>query len=123
RELGNPFFPKSGVPEPFHACSHHSEIPEKIDMFARMNAYHVSAIMGRCLERLRNTPDGDRNLLDNSMVLYGSGMSNSNSHDHSPLPILLAGGAAGRLAGNSHIRTPEGTPMANLLLAMLHKLD
>ncbi|HWK55124.1 MAG TPA: DUF1552 domain-containing protein, partial [Hyphomicrobiales bacterium] len=123
RELGNPLFPKSGVPEPFHACSHHSEIPEKIDMFARMNAYHVQAIMARCMDKLRNTPDGEHHLLHNSLVLYGSGMSNSNSHDHGPLPILLAGGAGGKLQGNRHIRTAPDTPMANLLLAMLHKLE
>lgn len=123
RELGNPLFTKSDVPEPFHACSHHSEIPEKIELFARMNEYHVRAIMARCMDKLRNTPDGDGNLLDNAIVLYGSGMSNSNSHDHGPLPILLGGGAAGRLQGNRHIRTAHETPMANLMLSVLHKLD
>jgi hypothetical protein len=123
RELGNPLFPKSGVPEPHHACSHHSGQADKMAMYARMNTYHVKALYGYFLEKLRNTPDGDGNLLDHSLVMYGSGMSNSNNHDHDPLPILLAGGASGRLNGGQHIRMPQGTPLANLLLAMLDKLD
>ncbi len=73
------------------------------------------------LERLKATPDGDGNLLDHSLILYGSGMSNSNVHDHSPLPILVAGGAAGRLKGGRHIVKPENTPMSNLLLSILNK--
>src|SRR5690606_10754544 len=108
---------------PFHACSHHSEIPAKIDLFAQMNAYHVRAIAAYCLKKLRDTPDGDGNLLDNSIVMYGSGMSNSNNHDHDPLPILLAGGASGRLQGGRHIRTGRGTPLSNLMLGVLEKLE
>ena len=123
RELGNPLFPKSGVPEPHHACSHHSGEPEKMALYARMNTYHVKALYAYFLEKLRNTPDGDGNLLDHSLVMYGSGMSNSNNHDHYPLPVLLGGGASGKLRGSQHIRTEEGTPFANLLLAVLDKLD
>ena len=123
RELGNPLFPKSGVPEPHHACSHHSGLADKMAMYARMNTYHVKALYADFLEKLRNTPDGDGNLLDHSIVMYGSGMSNSNNHDHDPLPILLAGGASGKLNGGQHIRTAQGTPLANLLLAVLDKLD
>lgn len=122
RELGNPLFPGSGISEPFHACSHHSEDSAKIALFARMNAYHVQAVAAYCLDKLRNTPDGDGSLLDHSIVMYGSGMSNSNNHDHDPLPILLAGGASGRLQGGRHIRTERGTPLANLLTGVLDKL-
>ena len=79
--------------------------------------------LGLLLQKLHDTPDGDGSLLDHSIVLYGSGMSNSNQHDHKPLPILLAGGACGKLQGGRHIRADPQTPLSNLLLAMLHKLD
>ena len=123
RELDNPLFPKSGITEPHHACSHHSGEPEKMALYARMNTYHVKALYAYFLDKLRNTPDGDGNLLDHSLVMYGSGMSNSNNHDHDPLPILLAGGASGKLRGGQHIREAQGTPLANLMLAVLDKLD
>ena len=73
------------------------------------------------LERLKSTPDGDGTLLDNSMILYGSAMSNSNVHDHAPLPVLLAGGAAGKLKGGRPITYKPGTPMSNLLVSILNK--
>ena len=75
------------------------------------------------LEKLQATPDGDGTLLDHSMVLYGSAMSDGNQHNHTDLPIILAGGASGRLKGGRHLRNPRNTPMANLLIAMLDKLD
>jgi hypothetical protein len=123
RELGNPLFPKSGISEPHHACSHHSELPDKIALYARMNAYHAQALLAYCLRRLSETPDGDGNLLDHSLVLYGSGMSNSNNHDHDPLPLVLAGKASGRVQAGRHLRAGRGTPMANLLLGMLDVLE
>ena len=73
------------------------------------------------LDRLKATPDGDGNLLDHSLILYGSAMSNSNVHNHAPLPVLIAGGAAGRLKGGRHLTYAEGTPMSNLLLTILDK--
>ena len=73
------------------------------------------------LDRLKNTPDGAGNLLDHSLILYGGAMSNSNIHNHSPLPALLAGGAAGRMKGGRHLKYPENTPMANLLMSILDK--
>jgi len=88
-----------------------------------MNAYHTQALLAYTLERLRASQDGDGNLLDHSLVLYGSGMSNSNNHDHDPLPLVLAGKASGRVKGGRHIRAGRGTPMANLLLGMLDALD
>jgi hypothetical protein len=75
------------------------------------------------LRKLAETKDGDGSLLDHSIVLYGSGMANPNQHDHDPLPILLAGGGAGRLQGGRHLRASEGTPFANLLVSVLGKLD
>ena len=78
-------------------------------------------LFSHVLERLKATPDGDGNLLDHSLMLYGSAMSNSNVHDHGPLPVLVAGGAAGRMKGGRHIKYPENTPMANLLMTILDK--
>ena len=87
-----------------------------------LNMYHV-ALFAYFLDKLRSTPDGDGTLLDHSLVLYGSGMSDGNQHNHTDLPILLAGGASGRLKGGRHLRHPKNTPMANLLVAMLDKLE
>lgn len=122
REISNAVYPGSGITEPFHNLSHHSEIQAKLDRLAILNEYHTRSIMTALLQRLSATPDGDGSLLDHAVVLYGSGMSNSNQHDHDPLPILLAGGASGRLTGGRHIRAGEGTPLSNLLVAMLDKL-
>src|SRR5690606_22634344 len=123
RELSNRVYTRSGVNEGFHNCSHHSEVPANIDRLAQLNVYHTRTTIAYLLEKLATTPDGDGTLLDHSLLLYGSGMSNPNQHDHDPLPMLVAGGASGRVQGGRHIRMPEGTPVANLLLAMLHKVD
>jgi Protein of unknown function (DUF1552) len=123
RELSNRLYPRSGVNEGFHNCSHHSEVTANIDRLATLNQYHTRTTIGYLLQKLQGTPDGDGSLLDHSMVVYGSGMSNSNQHDHAPLPMLLAGGGAGRLQGGRHIRVANDTPAANLLLAVLSKLD
>jgi hypothetical protein len=116
-------YPRSGVSEGFHNCSHHSEIPANVDRLALLNDYHTRTTIGYLLQKLGETPDGDGSLLDHSLVLYGSGMSNSNQHDHHPLPMLIAGGGGGRVRGGRHIRVPDDTPAANLLLAVLNKLD
>lgn len=121
-ELSNAVYPNSGVRDSFHILSHHSNNEDNKRRFARINRYHVD-LFARFLDRLAETPDGDGSLLDHAMILYGSGMSDGNSHNHDPLPVILAGGASGRLKGNRHIRQDELTPMTNLLLAMLHKLD
>jgi Protein of unknown function (DUF1552) len=122
-ELSNRIFPKSGVTEGFHNASHHSEIPANIDRLAKLNEYHTRTTIAYFLRKLGSTPDGDGTLLDHSMIVYGSGMANPNQHDHNPLPILLAGGGAGRLQGGRHIHAAEDTPFANLLVSVLHKLD
>jgi hypothetical protein len=88
---------------------------------AKINQFHVSLFAG-FLEKLRDTRDGNGTLLDHSLLLYGSGMGNPNVHDHSNLPILVAGGAAGGMKGGRHIRCPQPTPLANLHLSLLHKV-
>jgi len=121
RDVSGRVWPESGVKTPFHPCSHHGENPAKVAEFAKLNRYHVNLIP-YFLERLKNTPDGDGNLLDHSMVLYGSPMGDGNVHNHKRVPLFLAGHANGKLKGNLHVRTKDGTPMANVLLTMLHKL-
>ena len=123
REINNRVYEESGINEPFHNLSHHSEVPANIDRLAQLNEFHTRTTIGYFLQKLQDTPDGDGTLLDNSMVLYGSGMSNSNQHDHDPLPLLLAGGASGRLKGGRHIRAGKDAPMSNLLVSMMEKLD
>ncbi|MGB8506878.1 MAG: DUF1552 domain-containing protein [Pyrinomonadaceae bacterium] len=121
RDVSERVFPESGVKTPFHPCSHHGENPARVADFARLNRYHVSLIP-YFLEKLKNTPDGDGNLLDHSMILYGSPMGDGNVHNHKRLPLFLAGHANGALKGNVHLRCAEGTPMSNVLLTMMRKL-
>ena len=120
REVSYRTFPMLGISEGFHPASHHQNNPARLENLTKINTYHVG-LLAHFLEKLKSTPDGDGNLLDHSLVLYGSGMSNSNVHNHSPLPVLVAGGAAGRLKGGRHLKYPENTPMANLLLTILDK--
>jgi hypothetical protein len=122
KELSNAVYAKSGIRDAFHILSHHSNLRENMDKFAVLNRYH-STIFVYLLEKLKNTPDGDGSLLDHSMVLWGSAMSDANQHNHAPLPIVLAGAASGKLKGGRHIRNPKDTTMSNLLLAMLDKLN
>ena len=120
REVSYRTFPQIGVPDPFHATSHHQDNPEKLEKLTKINTYHVSLI-AYFMDKLKSIPDGDGTLLDHSLVLFGSSMSNSNMHNHSPLPVFVAGGACGRLKGGRHIKYPEDTPMANLLATTLVK--
>jgi hypothetical protein len=120
RDLSQRTFPQIGVPEPHHSVSHHGNNPIQIAKLAKINTYHAS-LMAYFFDKLRATPDGDGNLLDHSMILYGSSMSNPNEHNHFPLPLLVAGGGAGQLKGGRHLKFPERTPISNLLLAVLDK--
>jgi hypothetical protein len=122
RELSNRVYSRSGISDGFHNCSHHSEVPANIDRLARLNEYHARTTIAVLLAKLESTPEEGGSLLDHSLIVYGSGMSNANQHDHQPLPMLVAGGAGG-MRGGRHISVPEDTPAANLLLAVLHKLD
>ncbi len=110
-------YPQIGVPESHHIVSHHENKAEAQQKYAKINAYHLS-LFGDFVEQLRATPDGDGTLLDHSLLMYGSGMGNGNVHDHRKLPIMLAGGAAGRLRGGRHIENPDPTPLANLIASL-----
>jgi hypothetical protein len=114
-------YPEIGVPDAFHSTSHHQENPEKLEKLARIDTYHCQ-LFSYYLEKLRATPDGDGNLLDHSMILYGGGLSDGNVHAHVDLPLLVAGGAAGRLKGGRHVRYPKATPMANLLISLVNTM-
>jgi len=121
RETSTVVYPESGIRSGFHSTSHHSDVAENMDKFAQINRYHISQL-AYLLKKLQSTPDGDGNLLDHSLVLYGSGISDGNKHNHDPLPVLLAGGASGQILGGRHLRYSKHTQMSNLLLSMLDKL-
>ena len=121
RDASGRSYPESGVATGFHNASHHGEREDRIMDFAKINKYHVS-MMPYLLEKLKNTPDGDGNLLDNSLLIYGSPMGDSNIHNHKRVPLILAGHAGGKLTGGVHIKAPDGTPMANPMLTALHML-
>ncbi len=121
RDTSGAVYAPAGVRDGFHVASHHSNGRAAMDKFALINKYHVE-LLAYFLEKLKSTPDGDGNLLDHSMILYGSSMSNGNQHDHDPLPLILAGGASGKLEGVSHIKTAPHTPASNLAASMLNKL-
>ena len=120
REQSARTFPWIGVNEGHHAVSHHQDDPEKMASIAKINTYHIE-LLAYFVDKLAATQDGDGSLLDHSMVLHGSGMSNGNLHDHKNLPLVLVGGGAGQLKGGRHIKFAELTPMANLLLGLLDK--
>lgn len=120
RDLSQRTFPQIGVPEPHHSVSHHGNNPVMIAKLEKINNYHAT-LFAYFLDKLRSTPDGDGNLLDHSIIMYGSSMSNPNEHNHFPLPLLVAGGGCGKLQGGRHLKFAERTSMANLLLAILEK--
>ena len=121
REESNKTYPQIDVHEGHHATSHHQNRAEKIEKLVRIQQYHVG-LFARFLQKLHATPDGDGSLLDHSLILYGSNMSNSNLHNHFPLPNLVVGGASGRHSGGRHLKYPDHTPMTNLILSMLDKV-
>ena len=118
RESSNRTYPEIGVSDPHHAMSHHGNDPEKVAKIAKINQFHVS-LFAYFLEQLAAVPEGDGTLLDHSLYLYGSGMGNPNVHDHVNLPIVVAGGAAGKVRGGRHLKFATPTPMANLHLSLL----
>jgi hypothetical protein len=120
RELSTLSYPQIGVADGHHPVSHNNGVPEQVAKKAKIDMYHLK-LFGDFLERLRSTPDGDGNLFEHSMFLYGSGMSNGNQHTHDNLPILLAGGAAGRLKGDRHLKFKANTPLSNMMIALLDK--
>ena len=121
REVSSRSYPQIGVPDGHHACSHHQNDPVKLEKLAKINTYHLKQF-AYFLDKLRNTPDGDGSLLDHSMFVYGSGISDGNIHFHLDLPMLLVGGGAGQLKGGRHLRYKNDTPLSNLYVSVLDKL-
>lgn len=121
RETSNRTYPEIGVPDPHHPLTHHGNDADKIAKVAKINQFHVS-LFAYFLEKLKATQDGQGTLLDNSLYLYGSGMGNPNVHDHTNLPIIVAGGAAGGMKGGRHLTFDKPTPLANLHLTLLEKV-
>jgi len=119
REGSNRSYRSIGVSDGHHSVTHHQNDPEKIEKVHKINTHHVDTF-AYMLQKLRSTPDGDGNLLDHSLILYGSSISDGNAHTHHDLPIVLAGGGAGQFKSGRHIRYPKDTPLNNLLLSMLH---
>ena len=120
REQTAQSYPEVGVPDAHHSVSHHQLDPGRLEQYAKINTYHVDLLSG-FLQSLHATQDGDGSLLDQSLILYGGGISDGDQHSHIDLPLILAGGGAGQLKGGRHVRYPTDTPMTNLLLAMLNK--
>jgi hypothetical protein len=121
RETSNRTYPEIGVPDPHHPLSHHGNDPEKIARMAKINQFHVS-LFAEYLAKLKATAEGNGTLLDHSLILYGSGIGNPNIHDHTNLPILVAGGTAFGMKGNRHLKYAKPTPLANLHLTLLDKV-
>jgi Protein of unknown function (DUF1552) len=121
REQTGRSYPQIGIPEPHHPLTHHQGDPEKMAKCAAIQRYHLK-LFAEFLEKLRKTPDGEGSLLDNLILLYGGGISNSDRHTHGPLPTLLLGGGAGTIKGGRHIVYPEHTPLTNLQMTLLNKL-
>jgi len=121
RDVSSRVYTESDVKTPFHTLSHHGETTAKIDEFARLNEFHVNQV-AYFVDKMKKTPDGDGNLLDHSMIIYGSPMGDGNIHNHLRVPLFLAGKANGQLKGNWHVRYADGTPTANVWLSLLHKL-
>ena len=119
RELSNHAYNNLGIPDGHHALSHHANIPDKIDKLVKINAYHMQ-LFADYLEKMASIPDGESNLLDNTFVVRGACIGESNEHDHMDLPIILAGGG---LEGNRHIAAQKHTPMCNLLLSVLQQMN
>lgn len=121
RETSNRTYPEIGVADPHHPLTHHGNDPDKIAKVAKINQFHVS-LFADFLEKLQQTPEAGGSLLDHCVYLYGSGMGNPNVHDHTNLPILVAGGAAGNIRGGRHLKFAQPTPLANLHLTLLEKV-
>ena len=121
REASTRSYPEIGVAEPHHPVTHHGRNPEKLEKMAKINRFHVS-LFAEFLEKMQATPEADGTLLDHSLYMYGSGMGDPDKHDHSNLPIVVAGGAAGKMRGGRHIRYEKPEPLSNLHLTLLNKV-
>jgi hypothetical protein len=120
RENINRSYGEIGLPEAHHAMSHHGNDPEKMAVFSKLNTYHVETF-AYFLKKLQAIPDGDGTLLDHAIVLYGSGMSDGNTHNNFNVPVVVVGGRDQQMKGNRHLIYPKGTPLANLSLTLIEK--
>ena len=121
REISSRPYPEIGIPDSHHPLSHHENDPRRIDDLGKVNLYHMEQF-SHFVENLSTTPDGDGSLLDQSLLVYGAGISDSNTHFHDNLPIALVGGSAAGLKGGRHIRYPDDTPVTNLWMTLLDKM-
>ena len=120
REASQLVFPNLDINEPWHHVSHHGNDPVKLAQLVKLNTWQIT-LFGKFLDRLRATPDGDGTLLDHSLVLWGSGMSDSNAHSPLDVPYLMAGGGGGRFKGDRHLAAPQGTQLANVMLTVAQR--
>ncbi|MGQ0642690.1 MAG: DUF1552 domain-containing protein [Gemmatimonadaceae bacterium] len=121
RDASARVYPESGVSTGFHPASHHGNNPKRVTEFYEINKYHVG-LLPYFMEKLKSVTEGDANLLDKTMIIYGSPMADGNVHNHRRCPFIVLGSANGKLAGNLHLKAPDGTPMANAMLSLMHKL-
>jgi hypothetical protein len=121
RDASSRVYPESGVAKGFHPASHHGAKQASILEFFQINRYHVS-LLPYFLEKLQSIQEGDASLLDKTLIIYGSPMADGNVHNHKRCPLILLGGASGRLQGNQHLRAAAGTPMANVMLTLMHMI-
>jgi hypothetical protein len=122
RDTSNRVYPESGSTGAFHIVSHHSEKPERIEELARINEYHVRSTLPYLLQQLEQSADQSGSMLDNALVIYGSPMGNPNQHNHKRVPFLVAGHGGGAIKGGTHIMARRATPLANVMLSLLHVL-
>jgi hypothetical protein len=120
RENVNRAYPEIGLPEAHHSISHHGNNPEKMKNYTKLNTYHVETL-GYFLKKLQETTDSDGSLLDSTVVLWGSGMSDGNVHNNYNVPVIVVGGQALQVKGNRHMKYPKGTPLANLMLGVMDR--
>ncbi|MCZ0936360.1 MAG: DUF1552 domain-containing protein [Gemmatimonadetes bacterium] len=121
RDASGRVYPESGIDRGFHPASHHGDNENNITDFAQINRYHVG-LVPYFLDRLKASMEGDTHLLDKTMIVYGSPMGDPNVHNHKRCPLFVVGGAQGRMEGNLHLRAAPGTPMANVMLSLMHRL-
>jgi hypothetical protein len=121
RDVNGRVFGPTGVNTGFHNASHHGENEQRIAQFATINKYHISVVT-HFVDKLKKTKEADSNLLEQSLILYGSPMGNSNLHNHKRVPLILLGHAGGKLKGGVHVKPPDGTPSANMFLTLLHRI-
>jgi len=121
RDASSRVYPESGVSKGFHPSSHHGNKPANITEFGQINRYHVS-LLPYFLQRLQSIQEGDASLLEKTAIIYGSPMADSNIHNHRRCPLIVLGGANGQLPGNKHLRAAAGTPMANVMLSVMHAI-